>query len=465
MIKSFASFSVVPIVSGLITLFVIPLVSHVFPEAEYGKINMFYSVASLLLTFVMLGLDNSQIRFYFEPPEGLNRKSIRTITILVGAVVDAILVAVVLIFFPAQASQFMFDEQNTPLLFCLGVFLLSLIVFRVVNTDARMAGDAKRYNIQAILQNVITKISFVAVGLFVTTRHDASIIAMTIMMLIVSAILVFKNRKGFSLKDSKVTKDSLKCLFAFGMPLMANAFVLYFNGMAGKVVLSSAGLFDDVGVFAIATTISNIFIIIPTAFTTYWSPFMYENYNTKQETIKRIHDLIMWGSAAIVAGIIALQSVLFLIVGGGYASCQAYFMLVMTAPIRALICETTGYGVTLKNKTVYSALTSVACVVLNLVVTIALMGSLGVYGAALGVAVSSFVGGVIKTVVGQHFYKSIYNPLKTLFTSVLIFSACFLNTFICDSVLLQVGAGVSLLVIASVVYFRELKGFIASIKR
>lgn len=465
MLKSLMGFSVVPIVSGLIAILVIPVVSHVFPEDEYGKINLFYSMGTLLMTACMLGLDSSQIRYFFEPPKGLTKCSIRTIAVIVGLGVDLLLVVLAVFAFPQQVSQYLFGEQNIPLIACLGVFVASLVVFRVVNTDARMEGEVARYNVQAILQNLITKISFVAVGVLFTTHYDASIIAMTVMMALVSCWLLIRGRAGFTFERSSVAAGALRTLLAFGMPMMMTSFVLNLNGMVGKIALSGAGLYAAVGVFAIATTISNVFTIIPTAFTTYWSPFMYEHYKTDQESIKRVHDLVMWGSVAIVALIIVFQNALFLIVGGGYAACQTYFMLVMTNPIQALICETTAYGIALKEKPVYNVVASVLGVAVSAVVTFALMDSLGVLAAALGVAASSVVIGAMRTVIGQHYYKSVANPVKTVLTSLLILAACAFNGVFCQSVTLEAGVGVLLLAISMFLYRRELAAFLASLKK
>lgn len=99
MLKKFAGFSIVPIFTALITIFVIPVVSNLFPAEEYGKINLFYSVGILLTTLCTLGLDNSLIRYYFEPPEGLKKHNIQVIALLVGLGVDIALVILAVLFF------------------------------------------------------------------------------------------------------------------------------------------------------------------------------------------------------------------------------------------------------------------------------------------------------------------------------------------------------------------------------
>ena len=85
-LKSLASFSIVPIFTALVTLIVIPAVSSIFPADEYGKINIFYSMGALLVTGVMLGLDNSLIRYDFEPPKGMTSGAIFRVAFFTGSI-------------------------------------------------------------------------------------------------------------------------------------------------------------------------------------------------------------------------------------------------------------------------------------------------------------------------------------------------------------------------------------------
>lgn len=464
MLKGLIGFSVVPIATALITLFVIPVVSNVFPAEEYGKINMFYSMGVLLLTALTLGLDNSFIRYYFEPPKGFTNKSIQLFALIVGIATTAVVTFLVTLFAAEPVSYYMFGEYRPGLIFLLGIYVAALILFRYLNTDARMQEKVGRYSIQSIAQVFITRIAFVFVALF-STFYAYSIVAMTIGMLALSLFFSILQRRTLALPEEKVPAESVRTLFAFGVPVMMTNFVLNLNGMVGKLVMSGAGMYEAVGIFAIATTLSNVFAILPTAFSAWWSPFMYKNYKMEQATISKVHDLVMLGAAAIVALIIALQNVLFAIVGGSYAACQSYFMIIMLNPIQALICETTSYGIVLSEKPKYNVYASVLGVAASFVVTIALVGSLGVYAAALGVAASSLVTGVLRSVIGQRLYKTVASPAKTISTALLIVAACFLNGFLCESVPAELIGGVAMLSIVLVAYRRQALEAIKSLRK
>ncbi|WP_278853081.1 hypothetical protein, partial [Gordonibacter pamelaeae] len=161
MLKGLAGFSIVPITTAFITIFVIPVVSNVFPAEEYGKINLFYSVGTLLMAALTLGLDNSFIRYYFEPPRGLTCKSIQLIALAVGLLVTVFVTFVAVLFTPQAVSDYMFGECQPGLIVMLGLYVASLILFRLLNTDARMQENVRRYNVQSIAQAFVTRVAFV----------------------------------------------------------------------------------------------------------------------------------------------------------------------------------------------------------------------------------------------------------------------------------------------------------------
>lgn len=464
MVKGLLGFSAVPIATALITIFVIPVVSNVFPAEEYGKINLFYSVGVLLTTLFMLGLDNSFIRYYFEPPKGLSRRSMQTAALAVGLVVTFLFAVVSILFFSEPVSLYLFGEYRPWLIVMLAAYVAASILLRLLNTDARMSERHGRYCVQSIAQTLITRIAFVVVAV-VSTYYVYSVVAMTVGMLILSLVFALVQRRSFGRLEGGVSRESVTCLFAFGIPVMLTNFVLNLNGMAGRLILSGAGMYDAAGVFAIATTLSNVFAVIPTAFSTWWSPFMYKNYKTEQKTITKVHDLVMLGAGVIVAFVVILQDVLFSLVGGEYAACQAYFMIIMLNPIQALICETTSYGIVIKERPVYNAIASAAGVAASIAITLALMGDFGVYAAALGVAGSAVVTGVLRSVIGQRHYRSVVSPLRTSIGSVLILVACFANSTFCQSLGTEVAAGATLLVLFGAMYAKGVKNALISIRK
>lgn len=453
-IKNLFGFSVVPIATALVTIAIIPVISNVFPAEDYGKINLFYSVGMLLATCLMLGLDNALIRYFYDAPAGLTGNGIQFLALVVGIGLDMILGVGVAVAAWAPASILLFGEPNRLVMPLLCLFTAALLVFRLLNTNARMNEDYRRYNLQSVLQMIITRIAFVVVALY-STDYLWSVGAMTLGMVVLSSLFLIVQRRTFSIGGCVLGKSNLQKVLSFGLPVMATNLVLSLNGVIGKLALGSAGLFQAVGVFAIATTLSNVFTVVPAAFATYWSPFMYKNYRTEQVIITKAHDYVMLAATLIVIAIILLQDVLFSVVGAAYRESQAYFMVIMLSPIQALICETTAYGITLKERPIYNVLASLVGVAISASVTVWLMGSLGAMAAALGVGVGALFVGIARSVIGQHYYVCVESPGRTIAVAALITLLCAANGLFVGSLSYRYGASSIALACVMILYRRQ----------
>lgn len=153
-VKGSLTYSIVPVCTALLTLFVIPFVSYIYPADEYGKINLFYTVGSLGMSACLLGFDYYFMRKYYDDNEGCSPQILFTLSLGVGLVVDVLLSIIVLGFFRQITSQVLFGQNDGNGLILLSIYIACLIAFRLLNTMARMRGNAARFNTQSILQNL-----------------------------------------------------------------------------------------------------------------------------------------------------------------------------------------------------------------------------------------------------------------------------------------------------------------------
>lgn len=427
--KGVLGYAVAPAVTGLITVLVVPLVSYSFPSDEYGKINMFYTLGSLFSSVFLCGFDHAAIRYYFEPPRRITKQSLLMVSLVVGVVVDLAVVALILLSAGSTLSILFFGENNLYTLVFLGLYIAGLMVFRLVNVASRMQGFVKQYNIQLILQNIIAKLSFVVVLAWTTSYFDA-IAVMSLGMFVLGTVLAFARRKAFSFFGGGFSFSIIKVLFCFGFPCMLNSVVTLLDAAIGRVVLGNLGQFGEIGVLAIATTLASAFSLLPSAFNTFWSPYMYKNYKSKAQEIRDVHDYVMLFALLLTILIMIFQDILYCLVGGEYRSSQVFFMLLMLSPIKSFICETTGYGVMLKNKPFYATAITIVGVIVNCLLVCLLAPRIGACAVGIGVACSSVFVGITRTLISCRLYKSINSYKRSLVGASLIIVLCIGNTFI-----------------------------------
>ena len=115
-------------------------------------------MGALLVTGVMLGLDNSLIRYYFEPPKGMTSGAIFRVAFFTGSIVIIAGCIVVCLFSNAAVSKSLFGEVTPWGVPLLATYTFGLMVLRLLNIDARMKGNAIAYGIQSIAQCVVTRL-------------------------------------------------------------------------------------------------------------------------------------------------------------------------------------------------------------------------------------------------------------------------------------------------------------------
>lgn len=456
MLRSVLSYAIAPMVTGIISVLVVPLVSYSFPAGEYGKINMFYTVGTLASSVFLCGLDHAVIRYYFEPPRGLSRQQIFTLALVASVAIDVFITVLILFCFGRGVSELLFDEENYFALVLLGCYIVGSTLFRLVNLSARMQGNPLQYNLQLIIQNVISKLSFVFALLWSTNYFDAvSIMAILMLLFGIGLIIFHKSDLTFSLSGISLT--SIKVLVLFGFPCMLSSIASQLDAVVGRLVLAGSGYYSEVGVLAIASTLAAAFTLIPSAFNTFWAPYMYEHYKDKKQQIRDVHDYVMIAATVLTVLIMMFQDVLYVLVGEEYKVSQIYFMLLMLSPVKSFICETTGYGVMLNNKPIYATWIIIVGIIINIGVVISLSPYLGAFAAAIGVAVSSIITGIVRSCVSCKMYRSIHSYKRSIMTSSLIIFLCFSNIVIYSSLPLRIILSVLACLIIFVVYRNELR--------
>lgn len=462
-IKNAARFCVTPIVSTLIAITIIPFVSRVYPTTEYGYISNFYSIGNLLMYMFLLGLDGAFTRFYYEPMDGTSNGQRCTFSIVVGVGITIIVGAVVFLLCPVKLSVLFFGDHDTTGLLLLFIYVASLIIFTILNLSVRFDEDAKGYNIQQAILLICTRLIYV-VAVVYSTRYIYSVAVMTVCTVLMTCAVSFKRRDKL-MNSPLIPKNVAKQLLLFALPIMPTTVFVQLNSSVAKLVLGAFEYRDEVGVLALATSVANVFTIIPKIFTTYWGPFIYKYYKTEQELIKNIHNAMMAISLLLTAGIMVFQDLLYMVVGSTYKASQPYFMLVMLAPVAVLIAETTNYGVTISNKPIINLGISIIVCLVNVLVCYLLIPTHGAMGAVAGIVSAAIANGTLRTLAGNHFYRVISRPIKTIATSILIIGMCVVNLYIWDAFTTRFVVALCSVLLCAGIYNKELRRVIRAIPR
>lgn len=452
-IKSVLGFSIPTIVSAFVAIVAVPLTSRYIPADEYAKANIFYEYGNLLALMAPMGIADAFIRFFHETDLVLERRRLYTICLSVTSAVLLAVGAITVGVFGPSVSKALFGRPDSALVGFLFLYAWAISCYKLSSYEARLEENIARYSIQQVAFIVTNRLLYV-VPIAVFHGFAAGCLFLLVSTLLIGGLSLITERKPiFSLRKTR-DSESMGALVAYGLPLVLAGVSLNLMSAINKTALSGMSSFTEAGIYSLALTIANVFSFIPAAFCTYWSVYMYEHYETERENIKLVHDFISFSSIALVVGIFLLQDVLYAFVGPDYGASQPYFMLVMLWPVQSLLCETTAYGLNIERKTALGLAASAIAVIVDAAAVFILVPRWGAMGAALAFALASVVSLILRSVLGQKYYRSLQSPVRTISAYALIVGVCAINAVFWDLTLIRVlvaiaGAAVSLLLFKS----------------
>ncbi len=464
LLVSIFKYSIATWANALIYGVALLLSARLILPAEYSQVDIFISTATLIMNICILGLDQSFIRFFNEPPKPLNKDSLfgacfglSSLALIAVGIVSCVL-------FPKKVLGLFFtDPLDNYYLALLFINAFMSMVGRYINILYRMDGDIKLYTIESIANQFFSKLFYLVAVFFGANFHNLvmrSVLGMTGFAI----VFLMPNLSRVSLSPKILFSAADKQILPYGLALAPTAIMLYLNSLFSKVYISKTIGKGPAGVFSMVSLLANVVALIQAGFATFWSAFIYANYKTEQEKIKQVHDYLTFIIVEFFCVILAFEDIIFIILGKNYQSGMAVFPIMVLVPIFSIIQETTVYGISIAKKPIYDTIGIALSVISNIGFTVLLAPNFGLYGVCVALAGSNFVMFIFRTIVAQRFYVSIISPGRTGIVIAVMFAltggACVLSgNFMAKFALSLGGMGVYV-----IIYRNQLKSALAMAK-
>lgn len=426
-LKNMVGFSMTTWIAFAIGLIASPIATRLFSTDEMGKLNMFSTYASLISSTGYLGLDQAYVRFFREPPGKSNRLSMFTFCAVTSLTMVALVAVALLPAWRGISSQIMV-KADLQVYLCLAVYSLCLVQFRYLSLSYRMEQNAKMYTIQGVLQVLLTKIAYLTIA-FHTAQAKPSILLLTALLAAFTVIFTFVQRKRFDRHFiARVNKPFVKEMAFYAAPLIPLAMMSWLNSSVSLVVLYNLMSVSAVGVYSAGLVLASTVNIIQTGFNTYWAPYVYEHYQSDDRrrfyTVHRLMATLLTGFGLTVT---LLQGVVFLLLGARFRGSVIYFPFLFLTPICYCLSETTGMGIGISKKSYWNTLVFLISAVVNIALCYVLIPIFADAGAAMAAAGAAIVALVIRTAVGERYYRAITDYRYLAYTLGLMLAAAFAN--------------------------------------
>ena len=464
LLVSILKYSIATVINFLIYGISLLLVAWLVDPAVWGQVDIFISTSTLFMNICILGLDQSFIRFFNEPPHPLDKTGLFGACFGLSGLVLAATCVISCVFFPQQVLGIFFTEKMGSIYLAM-LFLNAFMAMigRYLNIMYRMEGSIKLYTLESVAMQFFSKMFFL-VAVFINPDFESMVLWFTIGMCLFAFFFLWPNRKWVTFSPKVLFSKANRRLLPYGLALAPTAIMLWLNSLFSKVYISKTIGNGPAGVFSMVSLLSNVVAIIQAGFATFWSAFIYANYKTEQEKIKQVHDYLTFLIVEFFCVLLAFEDVIFFFLGPDYRSGMAVFPVMLLVPVFLIIAETTVYGISIAKEPIHDTIGIGLSVVGNIALCMVLAPAFSLYGVCIALAGANFIMFVYRTVVAQKFYRSIVSYGRTALVIaamfVLTFAACLLSGNFVAKLAVSVGG----MAVYTVIYRRQLLSAIALAK-
>ncbi|MDD7261759.1 MAG: hypothetical protein SO183_05650 [Fusobacterium mortiferum] len=418
--KKLFNFSVASWLSAGISFFMTPFITRIYFPSEIGKINIFMTAVMFFQIVCTLSLDQALMRFYYENLKTLNRENILKYFLLLNFKIYMIMIPIIIgIYF----KILLFDEIK--LLICFIIVIGSNIFLRMVNVSFRIEKKVKYYIIQTVLISCVDKILLVIIGFYFPNHKDA-IYTLTIGYIILVFLFVYIKSRELLVSIGNVSRTDTIEILKFSIPYVPVLLLSWLNSSIPLFILRKYLDYSAIGIYTSAITIANILTIVQTGFSAYWGPFIYEYYLDK-ENIQKIQKNIIIILMILSILIVIFQDYIFMLIGSKFRGSKVFFPFLMFTPICNVIGETTGIGIMLSKKSYLNIITFILGVTTNIIGSYLLIPIYGSIGAGISVSCSAVVILIIRSILGEKYYKISQNNNFIIFSVICFILVSFFN--------------------------------------
>ena len=415
------------ICTKLLTFFLLPLYTGVLSTEEYGIVDLFTTIISLVVPIVSLQIEQGLFRFLIDNRDNERRKKELISTCLVFVIINSFIFLIVFL----CLSQFIHNEYK----YFLATNVLACLFSTMLLQIARGLGNNKDYSIAGVITALFTIICNILFLVFLHLKVDGMLLG-TLIGYIAGLIYLFLKLKILNyFSFYSCTKKSFKELMKYSLPLVPNQLSWWIFNTSDRVIVSiMIGLAAN-GILSVSYKFSSAFIMIYNIFNMSWteSIALHINDNDVQNYYNKTFNIIFNFFASIGLCIIAFMPILFkVLINRNYIEAYMLIPIPMLASICQVIVGLISVVYIAKNDTKAIANTAILSAVVNITIHLGLIKFIGLYAAVISTFVSYFVFAIYRSYDVSKKYiklKYDYKKLSLLFIITAIVLICYyLNT-------------------------------------
>lgn len=383
LVKNTAIVAVGKICTQFISFFLLPLYTAMLTTAEYGTVDLLNTYVSLLIPIITFQIEQAIFRFLIDVRNDEQEQKKLISTTFFIAIIQSVLFLIIYFFI----AEFI----NNSYKYFLATNVVACIFSSIMLQICRGLGDNKLYSIGSLISAICT-VTFNILFLVVFKLGAYGMLSATLLANVLCALfIIFKKKLYKYLKVKLFTKELLKKLWKYSIPLIPNALSWWIVNASDRTIITTLMNVGANGVYSAANKFSAICIQFFNIFNLTWteSASMYINDKDSSKYFSNIMNTTLKLFCAICIGIIAFMPFVFsLLINERYNEAYYQIPILMLSTLFNIVVCLLGSVYVAKKKTNEIAKTSVMAAIINIVVNVALIKHIGLYAASISTLVA-----------------------------------------------------------------------------
>jgi len=400
------AFSVGPIGAAFLGLITLPVIAWLFSPEDIGRLTMLNVIVSFALLLFSLGLDQAYVREFHEVEDK-------------PGLLKAVFIPGFLILLIALTAVGLSPWSISGLLFGIDSLLLSglMVLAIVLSFFSRFLSLILRMQERGLassMSQLLPKLLFLVIVLGYLWLGASAIFENLMLANVLALSMVFILYTWNTRKDwipaltTSIDKAKQNQMIRYAIPLIGSGVAYWGLTTMDKIFLRSLSTFEELGIYSVAVSFAGAALVFQAIFSTIWAPVVYKwaAKGVEPQKIKNVMDfvtlavILIWSLAGMFSWVVTY------ILPPEYVSVQYILLAAMAFPLFYTLSESTGVGIGIKRKTMFSLLAALVALVINAIANWLLIPIYGAAGAAMGSALAFFVFFAIRTEASSKLWES-----------------------------------------------------------
>lgn len=397
------------ILNAGIPFLLLPLLTRVLSEAEYGQLAMFQTLILGFSAVVGLSVHGAANRKFFD--KGVTEQQISSFN-------NVCLIILIISSFFVFLFVYIFNDRLESLLLIPSYYIYSalfistaMFVIQLRLGQWQIRSETSKYASFQILQSIvnITLSLFLVLSIYNNSLGRVNAQVITAIIFIFVSVFSLKKRNLISF-NFKLEKNEVKEALSFGVPLIPHTIGVFCISSLDKLVITNELGLDATAIYMVALQLSLAMSILFDALNKAYVPWLFgklklDNFEENKKIVKLTYIYFFMILMLSVLAFILGPLIMDFIAGDKYKSANEIIgVLCLGQGFGGMYLMVTNYTFYAK-KTGYLSMVTIFCGSLNLFLLTYFIPRYGIEGAAYSFAFIKFLQFIITWVVAAKIYK------------------------------------------------------------